>query len=64
MEGVYPLISLHLAGFVMEGLCLLFNDYISMLIKAVPGLARDGQVSVTYIPEILLATQNEWSKLT
>lgn len=56
MEGVYPLISLHLAGFVLEGLCLLFNDYIAMLIKAVPGLARDGKVSVTYIPEILLAT--------
>lgn len=46
MEGVYPLISLHLAGFVLEGLCLLFNDYIAMLIKAVPGLARDGKVSV------------------
>lgn len=40
MAGVSPLVSMQLAGVALEGLALRFNNYVDMLIKAVPDTSK------------------------
>ncbi|KAG0583730.1 hypothetical protein KC19_3G158800 [Ceratodon purpureus] len=40
MAGVSPLVSMQLAGVALEGLSLRFNNYVDMLIKAVPDTTK------------------------
>jgi len=47
MAGVSPLISMQLAGVALEGLALRFNNYVDMLIKAVPDTSKVQKVSIS-----------------
>ncbi|XP_073387073.1 exocyst complex component EXO84B isoform X2 [Physcomitrium patens] len=40
MAGVSPLVSMQLAGVALEGLAVRFNNYVDMLIKAVPDFSE------------------------
>jgi hypothetical protein len=41
LEDVAPLISMQLGGPTLDGLSLLFDQYVDMLIKAVPSPGED-----------------------
>lgn len=41
MEDVAPLISMQLGGPTLDGLSMLFDHYVDMLIKAVPSPGED-----------------------
>lgn len=47
MAGVSPLVSMQLAGVALEGLALRFNNYVDMLIKAVPDTSKVLEVSIS-----------------
>lgn len=44
LEDVAPLISMQLGGPTLDGLSMLFDQYIDMLIKAVPNPGEDEDV--------------------
>lgn len=46
MAGISPLVSMQLAGVALEGLSLRFNNYVDMLIKAVPDITKVQRVSI------------------
>lgn len=43
LEDVAPLISMQLGGHTLDGLSLVFDQYIDMLIKAVPSPGEDDE---------------------
>lgn len=46
MAGVSPLVSMQLAGVALEGLAVRFNNYVDMLIKAVPDFSEVKRVRI------------------
>lgn len=46
LEDVAPLISMQLGGPTLDGLSMLFDQYVDMLIKAVPSLGEDEEGGV------------------
>lgn len=44
LEDVAPLISMQLGGPTLDGLSMLFDQYVDMLIKAVPSPGEEDEV--------------------